>query len=92
MAFGTFFVLSAAKLVTLPHDAVLAVFAKQQEMHGELLAAARARRSHRLEPGDLILVADGGSYSGLVAPVDRISSRGRIEELSGMIRHSLPAS
>lgn len=77
------------ELVMLPHDAVLAVFAKQQEVHGEFLAGQTYRR--RYKPGDMIRVADGGVYSGLVAPVDRISGRGRIEVLFGMIRHSLPA-
>ena len=38
--------------VTLPHEAVLAVYAKQQEVHGEFLAQAR-RPSHSFRPGDL---------------------------------------
>ena len=78
------------ELVILLHKAVLA-FAKQQEIHGEFLAATQARQQ-RFKPGDLIRVGDNGPYSGLVASVGRISSRGRIEVLFGMIRHSLPAS
>ncbi len=75
--------------VTLPHEAVLAVYAKQQEIHGEFLAR-QARGVHNFKPGDVIRVDDGGIYSGMVAPVDRIASRDRIEVLFGMLRHSLP--
>ena len=76
--------------VTLPHEAVLAVYAKQQEIHGEFLAQAR-RPSHGLKPGDLVRVDDGSSYSGLMASVDRISGHERVEVLFGVIRHTLPA-
>lgn len=75
-------------LVTLPHAAVWAIYAKQQEMHEEFLT--RERPQH-FAPGDLVRVADGGVYSGLIAAVDKINRRGRIEVLFGMIRHSLPA-
>ena len=74
--------------VTLPHEAVLAVYAKQQEELGEFLAS---RLSNPFKPGDRVRVDDGGIYSGLVASVDRISGHDRIEVLLGMIRHSLPA-
>jgi transcription antitermination factor NusG len=74
--------------VTLPHEAVLAVYAKQQEIHGEFLAS---RLSNPFKPGDQIRVDDGGIYSGLVAPVDRVRGHDRVEVLFGMIRHSLPA-
>jgi hypothetical protein len=35
--------------------------------------------------------AEGGVYAGLIAKVDKIDSKGRIELLLGMIRHTLPA-
>jgi hypothetical protein len=48
--------------------------------------AVEARR------GDAVRIdADGGAYAGLVATVDKIDSRGRIEVLLGMIRHTLSA-
>jgi hypothetical protein len=37
-----------------------------------------------------VRVDDGGIYSGLVATVDRIDARGRIDVLFGLIRHTLP--
>ena len=77
--------------VTLPHEAVMAIYAKQQEIHGEFLARQARGLPHNFKQGDLIRVDDGGSYTGLVAAVDRISSRDHIEVLFGMIRHSLPA-
>jgi transcription antitermination factor NusG len=73
--------------VTLPHEAVLAIYDKQQEIHGEFLA----KPAHRFKLGDKVKVEDGGIYSGLMATVDRISNHDRIEVLFGMIRHSLPA-
>src|SRR4029077_14500945 len=81
------------KPVTLPHQAVLAIFAKQQEEHLEFIEAHRRRRRFvgKMHLGDRVRVDDGGIYSGLVATIDAIDARGRIELLFGMIRHSLPA-
>jgi hypothetical protein len=78
--------------VRLPHKAVLAVFRKQIEEHQIWLAQAGARRGAKWKRGDTVRVdADGGAYAGLLATVDKIDSRGRIEVLLGMIRHTLPA-
>jgi transcription antitermination factor NusG len=72
--------------VTLPHAAVLAVFRKQMEEQFKFL-----RRS-QFKPGDAVQIdRDGGAWSGMVATVDKIDSKGRIEVLLGMIRHTLPA-
>jgi transcription antitermination factor NusG len=80
------------QLVTLPHDAVLAVYAKQQEELDGFITSERARlRGHNFAAGDWVRVADNGVYSGLVATVNRIGRHGRIEVLFGMIRHSMPA-
>lgn len=77
--------------VTLPHDAVLAIFAKQQEIQSEFLVSLRHRRfQSNFRTGDRVRVDDGGIYSGLVAAVDGIDAKGRIEVLFGMIRHTLP--
>jgi transcription antitermination factor NusG len=79
------------RLVTLPHEAVLAVFDKQQEERTAFLAAARCRYfAGNLKGGDLVRVNDGGVYSGLMASVDRVDAKGRIQVLFGMIRHTLP--
>jgi transcription antitermination factor NusG len=72
--------------VTLPHAAALAVFRKQMEEQYKFL-----RRS-QFKPGDAVQIdRDGGAWSGMVATVDKIDSKGRIEVLLGMIRHTLPA-
>lgn len=77
--------------VTLPHPAVLAIFAKQQEIQGEFLLSQRRHRfPSKFRAGNQVRVDDGGIYSGLVATVDRIDGRGRVEVLFGMIRHTLP--
>jgi transcription antitermination factor NusG len=77
--------------VTLPEAAVNAIFAKQQEIQCDFLASQRRRRfASSFHLGDRVRVDDGGIYTGLVAPVDRIDAKGRIEVLFGMIRHTLP--
>lgn len=78
------------KPVFLPHEAVMAVFHKQYEKHIEFIVE-RGGRKPLFKPGDLVKVDDAGPYSGLIAKVDKIDGRGRIEILLGMIRHSLPA-
>jgi hypothetical protein len=78
--------------VKLPNQAVVAVFRKQVEEHQIWLQEAGARRGAKWKRGDTVRVdADGGAYAGLLATVDKIDSRGRIEVLLGMIRHTLPA-
>jgi transcription antitermination factor NusG len=78
--------------VTLPHQAVLAVFNKQVEEQQDWLQSQRKRRGVKWKRGDQVRVdQDGGAYAGLLAIVDKIDGRGRIEVLLGMIRHKLPA-
>lgn len=80
------------KPVKLAHQAVLAVFRKQIEEQQKWLAEAGARRGAKWKKGDTVRVdEDGGAYAGLLATVDKIDSKGRIEILLGMIRHKLPA-
>jgi transcription antitermination factor NusG len=78
--------------VTLPHEAVLAIYDKQQQELDEFITASRRGRyfASNLKPGQSVRVDDGGIYSGLVASVDRVDARGRVEVLFGMIRHTLP--
>jgi transcription antitermination factor NusG len=79
--------------VKLPHAAVVAVFRKQMQEQQTWLAETRARAGVAWKHGDQVRVdADGGAYAGLVATVDRIDTKGRIEVLLGMIRHTLPAN
>lgn len=53
---------------------------------------AAGDRGSAWKRGDTVRVdVDGGAYAGLVATVDKIDSRGRIEVLLGIIRHTLPA-
>jgi transcription antitermination factor NusG len=80
-----------AKPVTLPDEAVMAIHAKQQEELEEFIAASRRRGYFGpIKHGHRVRIEDGGIYSGLVATVDKIDARGRIEVLFGMIRHTLP--
>lgn len=77
--------------VVLPNAAVQAVFRKQMEEQQAWLASVGGRGS-RWKRGDTVRVdADGGAYAGLIATVDKIDSKGRIQVLLGMIRHTLPA-
>jgi transcription antitermination factor NusG len=74
------------EFVTLPHEAVVTVFRKQMQEQYEFLKQSQFRR------GDTVQIdRDGGAWAGLVATVDRIDSKGRIQVLLGMIRHTLPA-
>ncbi|MGY3359764.1 transcription antitermination factor NusG [Bradyrhizobium sp. GM0.4] len=78
--------------VKLPNAAVVAVFRKQMQEQQAWLAETRGSRGVLWKRGDQVRVdADGGAYAGLVATVDRIDTKGRIEVLLGMIRHTLPA-
>lgn len=74
--------------VLLPHEAVLAVFRKQTDEQRSFLR--KGKRTPAFKPGDVVRVDEGGPYTGLIATVDRVDAKGRIEILLGMIRHSLP--
>ncbi len=78
--------------VKLPHQAILAVFRKQMEEHVDWLQSQRTRRGIAWKRGDKVRVdQDGGAYAGLLAVVDKVDARGRVEILLGMIRYKLPA-
>lgn len=80
------------EFVKLPHHAVKAVFRKQMEEQQTWLQESRSRFGSHWKRGDSVRVdQDGGAYAGLIATVDKIDSKGRIEVLLGMIRHTLPA-
>jgi hypothetical protein len=68
----------------------MAVFQKQMQEHQEFLQTVGARRGAKWKKGDLVRVdVEGGVYAGLVAPVDKIDSKGRVELLLGTIRHTI---
>lgn len=77
--------------VLLPDAAVRAVFAKQIQEQQAWLKETGGRYGSHFKKGDLVRVDEGSAYTGLVAHIDRIDSKGRIELLFGMIRHTLPA-
>jgi hypothetical protein len=78
--------------VQLPHIAVLAVFKRQLQEHQIWLKEVGGRRGSAWKRGDKVRVdQDGGAYAGLIATINKIDSKGRIEILLGMIRTSLPA-
>lgn len=74
--------------VMLPHAAILAIYAKQ---YGEQQAfiAAKGGRKARFKAGDKVRFGEGSAYEGLIATIDKIDAKGRIEVLFGMIRHTL---
>jgi transcription antitermination factor NusG len=76
--------------VTLPHEAVLAIFAKQWQEH-QLFMQAKGGRKSQFKPGDLVKIEEGSAYSGLVANIEKIDGKGRVAILLGMIRHWMPA-
>lgn len=80
------------KPITLPDIAVQTVFRKQMEEHVEWMQNQRTRRGVIWKRGDHVRVdQEGGAYAGLLAVVDKVDSKGRIEILFGMIRHKVPA-
>lgn len=81
--------------VTLPAPAIDAIFAEQIRRQHDWIAQSRAPRRGRplrhWKVGDVVRVEEGSVYSGMVAAIDKVDGRGRIEILFGMIRHSLPS-
>jgi transcription antitermination factor NusG len=76
----------------LPDQAVMAIFKKQIQQQQEWIAEAKSPRRVAFKQGDRVRVDDdGGAYAGMVATVDKVDGKGRIEVLFGMIRHKLPA-
>lgn len=79
--------------VVLPHLAVLAVLRKQSQKHLEFTSEnVRRRQPSKFKRGDSVRVESEGSvYDGMLAQVDKVDGKGRVEVLLGMIRHKLPA-
>lgn len=80
--------------IVLPHDAVLAIFRKQMEKHLDFTKQTTGRQKRpTLRRGQTVRVqAQGNVYDGLIAQIDKVDGKGRIELLLGMakIRHTLP--
>lgn len=76
--------------ITLPHEAVLAIFAKQWSEH-QLFIQAKGGRVSQFKPGDMVKIDEGSVYSGLIAQVEKLDAKGRVAVLLGMIRHWMPA-
>lgn len=78
--------------IRLPHIAIMKVFQRQLQEQQNWLKQVGGRRGSAWKRGDKVRVDDeGGAYAGLIATIDKIDSKGRIEILLGMIRTSLPA-
>jgi hypothetical protein len=77
----------------LAHQAVMAVYARQSQEHLTWLQQqASPGRGMRWKRGDKVRVDhDGGAYAGLLATVDKVCGKDRIQVLLGMIRHTLRA-
>jgi transcription antitermination factor NusG len=81
------------KPIVLAHNAVLAIFRKQSEKHLEFTQqSVRRRNQSSFKVGQSVRVAaEGNVYDGMLAKVDKVDGKGRVEILLGMIRHTLPA-
>lgn len=80
--------------IVLPHEAVLAVFRKQSDKHLEFSRQAMKRGRPSFKRGDTVKIeAEGSVYDGMLANVDKVDGKGRVEVLLGMakLRHTLPA-
>ena len=77
--------------VMLPDAAVRAVFARQTQQQHEWIKECGGRKGSAWKRGDSVRIDEGSVYSGLIAKIDAVDSKGRIEILLGMIRHTLPA-
>lgn len=80
------------KPIVLPHAAVLSIFRKQSDKHLDFIRQAPSRRRSRpsFKRGDSVKIkADGSVYDGMLASIEKIDGKGRIQVLFGMIRHTL---
>jgi transcription antitermination factor NusG len=78
--------------VRLPNAAVQAVFRRQNQEHQEWLAQSRGGRFTPHKRGDRVKFDEPGSvYDGLMATVDKVDGRGRIQIMLGMIKHWVAA-
>lgn len=82
------------KPIVLPHTAVLSIFRKQSDKHLDFIRQTPSRRRNRpaFKRGDTVKIeAEGSVYDGMLASIEKIDSKGRIQVLFGMIRHTLSA-
>jgi len=82
------------KPIVLPHAAVLSIFRKQSDKHLDFIRQTPSRRRNRpaFKRGDTVKIeAEGSAYDGMLASIEKIDSKGRIQVLFGMIRHTLSA-
>lgn len=77
--------------VVLPDVAVKAVFTRQIEQQHEWIRESGGRQGAAWKRGDSVRIDEGSVYSGLIATIDKVDGKGRVEILLGMIRHTLPA-
>jgi transcription antitermination factor NusG len=81
--------------VTLPHEAVLAIFRKEsQERHEFVALHAKGKKRASFKSGDTVRVeAPGNVYDGLLATIEKDDGKDRIKVFLGMakIAHTLPA-
>lgn len=82
------------KPILLPHAAVLSIFRKQSDKHLDFVRHAPSRRRNRpaFKRGDMVKIeAEGSVYDGMLASIEQVDGKGRIQVLFGMIRHTLSA-
>lgn len=80
--------------ITIPHEAVLAIFRKQSQKHHEFHQEFSWRKRPRFKPSDKVRIeAEGNVYDGQLATIEKDDGGARIKVLLGMARisHSLPA-
>lgn len=78
------------KPVLLPGAAIRAVFKVQIEQQHEWIRES-GRKESIWKVGDRVRVDGDSVYAGLIAQIDKVDGKGRVELLLGMIRHTLPA-
>lgn len=72
----------------LPHQAIMAIRAKQLEQHKIMLGEKGVRPSN-FKVGQSVRFDDDSVYHGLVATIEAIDTQGRIKVMLGMLRHSV---
>ncbi|MDB5594888.1 MAG: transcription antitermination protein nusG [Hyphomicrobiales bacterium] len=80
-----------AQPVVLPDEAIRAVFSRQIQQQQEWIKVSGGRKGSAWKRGDNVKIDEGSVYSGLMATIDNVDSKGRVEIMLGMIRHTLPA-
>lgn len=73
----------------LPHEAVMAVWARQHSEHQGFMQSIGGRVS-KFKRGDMVRIDEGSVYSGLIAPVEKLDSKGRVQLLLGLMKTWVP--